>query len=129
VAPYVRAALYLLRKGRPAEAARVAGEALKTLPQAREILLVRSVALELSGDSAAARSTIEQIENRWPEWPAGWAVDGAILGKQGKRAEAIAPLRTAVALGANGKDLQSYLDAPGPPPDLLDVLARSLRAR
>ena len=127
-APYVQSCLYLLRKGRAGDAARISGDAAKRLPQDREVLLVRAAALELSGGSADARTTLEQIENRWPEWPAAWALDGIVLAMRGHRDRAIAPLRTAVALGANIKELKSYLDAGGNPPDLVDVLTRCLRA-
>jgi tetratricopeptide (TPR) repeat protein len=124
---YVQAGLYLLRKGRSAEAARIGGDGVKSFPTNREILLVRAVALQMSGAPAEAQRTLEQIQNRWPEWAAAWAVDGIVLGMGGNRSEAAAALRTAIELGANMKELKAYVDAPSNAPDLVDVLTKSLR--
>ncbi len=130
-APYVQACLYLLRKGRTADAVRVSGEAAKGFPHDREILLVHAVALELAGGTADVHGILEQVENRWPEWATAWAVDGVISGIHGHRNEAAASLRTSVALGANMKELKTYLermlaDSSAAPPDLIGVLARLL---
>jgi Flp pilus assembly protein TadD len=132
-APYVQACLYLLRKGRAGDAVRVSGEAAKGLPQNREILLVRAVALELSGSGIDGHLILEQVENRWPEWAPAWAADGVMSGIHGRRNEAIASLRTATALGANMKELKTYLDeisvgSQAAPPDLILVLTRLLRS-
>jgi tetratricopeptide (TPR) repeat protein len=120
-AAYVQAGLYLLRKGRAEEAARVTGNS----PD-REVLLVHAIALERSGSTADAQNLLEQVQNRWPEWAPAWAADGVVLGTHGHRPEAIAALRTAVALGA-GKEWKSYLEqlsagGAGNPPDLLGVM-------
>jgi hypothetical protein len=131
-APYVQACLFLLRKGRTGDAVRVSGEAAKVFAQDRDVLLVRAVALELSGDTAGAQNMLEQVQNRWPEWAAAWAADGIVLGTHGRRNEALASLRTAVALGANSKELKNYLErlSTGPqaqPPDLISVFTRFVR--
>jgi tetratricopeptide (TPR) repeat protein len=128
--PYVQVCLFLLRKGRISEAAQVSGEALEALSEDREILLLRAVVLQLSGDAEAARSVLDRIQNRWPEWAAAWAAEGIVLGKEGHRNEAIASLRTAAALGANSKELKNYLDqlttgGEAAPPDLILVLTKS----
>jgi len=132
-APYLRACVFLLRKGSADEALRLSGDALKALAGDREILLVRAIALEQAGRTAEARAILEQIQNRWPEWAAGWAADGIILGAHGSLPAAIATLRTAVVLGANSADVRLYLEevsagSPGKPPDLTLVLPSSSRA-
>jgi tetratricopeptide (TPR) repeat protein len=119
--PYVQACLYLLRKGRAPDAVRVSTKA----PQTRETLLVRAVALEFTAGTAAAQGILEQVQNRWPEWAPAWAVDGVIAGIHGRRNDAVASLRTAVALGATSKELKAYLEGTqAPPPDLLALLAQ-----
>jgi tetratricopeptide (TPR) repeat protein len=130
---YVQVCLFLMRKGRPEEAARVSADAVKAHPQNREVLLVRAVSLELSAGGEESHATLEGIQNRWPEWAPAWAADGLIAGRHGHRDEAITSLRTAVALGAGAKELKSYLDglsAGTPaPPDLIDLLTRTLRSQ
>jgi hypothetical protein len=130
--PYVQACIFLLRKGRTEDTVRISGDAVRAFAQDREVLLVRAAALELSGSAAEAQSILEQIQNRWPEWAAAWAAEGILSGMHGRRGQAIASLRTAVALGA-GKEIKNYLDqlSAGPqarPPDLIPVLTRSLRS-
>jgi tetratricopeptide (TPR) repeat protein len=132
-APYVEACIFLLRKSRTEDAARVSGEAMKSLASDREILIVRAVVLELSGGTAEAQSVLEQIQNRWPEWAAAWAAEGIVSGMHGRRGQAIAALRTAVALGANSKELKAYLQelstgGQAQPPALILVLTRQFRS-
>jgi tetratricopeptide (TPR) repeat protein len=122
-APYLQACIFLLRRERKEEALLLSGEAVKTLSQDRDIQLVRAVALEQSSRTAEAQSVLRQIENRWPEWAPAWAADGIVSGTHGHRDEAIASLRTAVALGANETDIKRYLEevsagSPSQPPDL-----------
>jgi hypothetical protein len=105
---------------------------VKAFAQDRDVLLVRAVALELSGDTAGAQNILEQVQNRWPEWAAAWAADGIVLGTHGRRNEALASLRTAVALGANSKELKNYLEklsagSEAQPPELILVLTRFAR--
>ena len=109
-APYLQACIFLLGKSRPDDVLRVSDEAIKTMPQDRQILLLRAVALEEAGRTEEARRVLEQIQNRWPEWAAAWAVDGIVLAAHGQRQEAIAALRTAVALGANNMEVKRYLE-------------------
>src|ERR1035438_3767936 len=105
---------------------------MKALAQDREILLLRAVSLEQAGHTAAARTILEQIQNRWPEWAAAWAADGIVLGIHGRPEEAMAALRTAVALGANSMEVKRYLSevsagSQGRPPDLILVLSKAFR--
>ncbi len=124
---YRRACVLLMLHTRTEDALRVSGEALKALPQDRYILLLRAVVLEHAGRTADAGLLLGQIQNRWPEWPAGWVAHGAILGIHGDRRQARAALATAVALGADSPEIKAYLDAlaggaDGKPPDLIRLL-------
>ncbi len=126
---YLRACALLLLKGRTEDALRVSGDAMKALPQDRRILLLRAVVEEQAGRTVEAEQALERIENRWPEWQSAWAVSGTIRGRHGHREEAVAALRTAVALGADRGEVKSYLDAisagaEGKPPDLLALCWR-----
>jgi tetratricopeptide (TPR) repeat protein len=132
-ASYLQACAFLLRKGRAEDALLVSGEAMKALTRDREILLLRAVSLEQAGHTAEARTILEQIRNRWPEWAAAWAADGIILGTHGRREEAMAALRTALTLGVNSTEIKVYLEkvsagTQSQPPDLILVLSRAFRS-
>jgi Flp pilus assembly protein TadD len=124
---YLDACSFLLRKGRTNDALRVSGEAMQAFARERPILLLRAVVLEQAGRGDEAEPLLEQIQNRWPEWQAGWLAQGIILGRHGRRAEARAALATALALGTLSPDVRHYLDelsagAEGQPPDLTGLL-------
>jgi tetratricopeptide (TPR) repeat protein len=112
---YLDACSFLLSKGRTDGALRVSGEAMRVFPQEREILLLRAVVLELAGRGGESEPLLEQLQNRWPEWPTGWLAHGIVLGRHGRGAEARAALVTAVALGAPSDSEQH-------PPDLASLL-------
>lgn len=124
---YLDACSFLLRKGRTNDALRVSGEAMQALARERQILLLRAVVLEQAGRGGEAEPLLEQIQNRWPEWPAGWLAQGIILGRHGRRGEARAALGTALGLGTLSPEVRHYLDelsagAEGQPPDLTRLL-------
>ena len=76
---YREAAASLTRNGRAPAALRLLDQAARTLPQDREILLLKATTLEISGQSEAAERLLNEIQNRWPEWYAGWVARGIIL--------------------------------------------------
>jgi Flp pilus assembly protein TadD len=124
---YRRACAFLVRKGAMEDALRVSGEAMQALPQDRDILLLRAVVLEQAGRTGEAERLLVQVQNRWPEWQPAWTADGIILGTHGRREDARAALRTAVALGANSAEVKRYLDeiasgVESKPPDLIRML-------
>jgi Flp pilus assembly protein TadD len=124
---YLRACAFLMRKGRTEDALQASAEAIKAFAQDRQILLLRAVVLEQAGLTGEAEGLLEQIQNRWPEWPPAWTADGIILGTHGRREDARAALRTAVALGASNAEVKRYLEeissgAQGKPPDLTRIL-------
>ena len=93
----------LLHAGRTEDALRISAAAMSAFAQDREILLLRAVILEKAGRTAEAEPLLQQIQNRWPEWPEAWMAHGIVLGTHGRKDEARAALRTAVALGARGR--------------------------
>jgi Flp pilus assembly protein TadD len=93
----------------------------------RQILLLRAVALEQAGRGAEAEPLLQQMQNRWPEWQAGWLAQGIVLGRHGRRSEARAALATALALGTLSPEVRRYLDEitagrEAQPPDLTSLL-------
>jgi len=124
---YRQVCVFLLRKGRTSDALRASDQAMQSLPGDREAMLLRAVVLERATRTEEAERLLEQVQNRWPEWPASWLADGIILGTHGQRGPAAAALRTAMALGANSEEVKSYADAistgaDGKPPDLRSLL-------
>jgi Flp pilus assembly protein TadD len=106
---YQQAAAFLTRNGQASGALRLLDQAARILPQNREILLMKAAALELARQTGDAERLLNQIQNRWPEWHAGWVARGIILGTHKHFEEARQALETAVALGARSPEAYSYL--------------------
>jgi tetratricopeptide (TPR) repeat protein len=133
---YKQACAFLLRAGRRDEALQIAAEAVKALPQNRDVLLLSAVLLEQAGRPADAVSLLEQVQNRWPEWHPAWTAAGFILGahapgNDANRQAALSALRTAIALGVTDPEVKRYLDdlekgAEAKTPDLVGVLLSEL---
>ncbi len=107
---YQQAAAFLTRGGQSTRALRL----LEAAPQSREILLIKATTLELAGQTAEATRLLNQVQNRWPEWHAGWAARGVVLGSHGHCDEARQALETAVALGARSPEVRYYLSVCSP---------------
>ena len=99
---YRQAIRFLVRKGRAAEALKSIDEAARILPENREILLMKATTLEFAGQTGDARSLLNELQNRWPEWSAVWMAHGIILDTHRHYEEARRAMETAVALGARG---------------------------
>jgi tetratricopeptide (TPR) repeat protein len=106
---YQQAAAFLTKNGQASGALRLLDQAARNLPQNREILLMKAATLELAGQTGDAERLLNQIQNRWPEWHAGWVARGIILGTHKHFEEARQALETAVALGARSPEAYSYL--------------------
>lgn len=106
---YQQAAAFLARNGRPDEALRLLDQAARVLPQNREILLMKATTLELARQTDAAEHLLNEIQNRWPEWHAGWVAHGIILVTHKRLEGARQALETAVALGARSPETYYYL--------------------
>ncbi|MCX6627308.1 MAG: tetratricopeptide repeat protein [Candidatus Solibacter sp.] len=97
---YQQAAVLLTGNGRTAEALRLLDRAVPD----REILLAKATTMELAGRTQEAARLVNQVQNRWPEWPAGWVAQGIILQSRGRFEEARQTLETAFALGAHSAE-------------------------
>ena len=106
---YQQAAAFLTKNGELPEALRVLDQAVRSLPQNREILLRKATTLELANETKEAVRVLNQIQNRWPEWHAGWVAQGVILATHQRLEEARQALETAVALGARSPEAYYYL--------------------
>jgi tetratricopeptide (TPR) repeat protein len=112
---YLQAAAFLLQTRREPEALRFLDKAVRELPQNREILLSKAAVLELLRRTGEAERLFGEIENRWPEWYAGWAAHGIALRTNNHTEDARRALDTAVALGIPADllnlDLRIFLDS------------------
>jgi tetratricopeptide (TPR) repeat protein len=111
---YLRAAAFLIQTHREAQALRFLDKAARGLPGDRVILLTRAGVLGLLGRTGEAERLLGDVENRWPEWYAGWVAHGIVLRAGNHLEDARRVLDTAVALGASADllklDLGSFLE-------------------
>ena len=74
-----------------------------------EMLVMKAVLLELAGQSAAAASLMDELQNRRPEWFAVWVARGVMLAAHNQASESRRALETAVALGARSPEVRDLL--------------------
>ncbi len=101
----VRAAAFLISKGRGAEALRLIENAIGAQPESRELMLMKATTLEWKGRTQDATNEMDRIQRQWPEWPSVWAARGIILARHQQFPAALAALQSAAALGASGAKL------------------------
>jgi predicted Zn-dependent protease len=106
---WLRAAAFLVSKGRATEALLLIGSAAERLPDNREILLMKATTIEFARRTGDAGGLIEQLQRRWPEWPAVWAAQGIILAAHQHYRQALHSLEAAVALGARSPETYFFL--------------------
>ena len=111
---YTHAAAMLAHAGNVPLALRFLNQGARQLPANREILLLRAAALAWSGSNGQAIRVLEDLEARWPEWPAGWAARGILLKLAGEPEKSRRDLQTAAALGARTDQLRLT------PPEILE---------
>ena len=70
------------------------------LPDDREVLLARAVALAVMPRDEDALKLLAKMQAKWPEWGQPYLVNGIILETQRRSSEARQILETAIALGA-----------------------------
>jgi tetratricopeptide (TPR) repeat protein len=104
-----QAMVFLAGKGQFTEALGLLDRAVRTLPQSREILLMRATTLELAGRTEDAGKLLGEMQNRWPEWHAIWVAHGVVLASHQHFEDARQALETAVALGARSSEAYYYL--------------------
>ena len=74
-----------------------------------EMLLMKTLLLELAGQFAEAQNLLSEIQTRRPEWFAIWVARGMILAARKQPAEARQALETAVALGSRSPEVRDTL--------------------
>jgi len=105
---YFQAASFLLKHRLPKEALALLEQANNLVPDARELLLARSVTLILLHRENEAVEVLKRIQTRWPEWDRPYLLRGILLELQLQSAEARRSLETAIALGANTPEAYYY---------------------
>jgi tetratricopeptide (TPR) repeat protein len=118
---YWQAAGLLVRNRRIPEAV-----ALFERAEDPEMLLMKVVLLELSGQTAEAATLLNDVQTRRPEWFAAWVARGMMAAAHDRPGEARHALEAAVALGARSPEVRNLL-AGKTRPDLRELfLSRPL---
>ncbi|MGH9663553.1 MAG: tetratricopeptide repeat protein, partial [Bryobacteraceae bacterium] len=94
------AALLLLRHQHGAKALAIVDRARQTAPDDASLMLARVVVLSAAGRNREAERAVKEIENRWPEWDRPYVIEGLLLERDGKSAEARQRIQIAFGLGA-----------------------------
>jgi tetratricopeptide (TPR) repeat protein len=105
---YVQAAEFLIKHGHSEQAADMLEQATCLVPNAAELWMDRALVLALVKRYDEALKVLAQIESRWPEWSLPYLVNGILLEKQLKPAEARQMLDRAISLGSGQADAYYY---------------------
>ncbi|HEY6291985.1 MAG TPA: tetratricopeptide repeat protein [Terriglobia bacterium] len=106
---YLRETAFLVKQGRVQEALRLIDDAARSLPENREILLMKATTLDLAGQTGDSGRLLQEIQSRWPEWSAARVAHGVLLNTHQHYDEARQVLELAVALGARNAETYFYL--------------------
>ena len=90
------------------EAASLLEQAVRRVPEDRNLRLEYATALELSKRFAHAREVLAGIHQRWPEWSRPYLVHAISFMTRGKAAEGMPLLERALALGENSAEVHYY---------------------
>jgi Flp pilus assembly protein TadD len=102
-------ALLLVGHSQAAKALDLIGEAMQSMPYDAGLMLAKAVALSALGRNAEAGKVVKDIESRWPEWDRAYVIEGLILERESKLAEARRSLQIALALGTRDSAAQCAL--------------------
>lgn len=105
---YFQAAEFLIKHGHREQAADLLEQATRRAPNVPELWMDRAMILALVKRYDAALKVLVQIESRWPEWSLAYLVNGILLEKQLKPAEAKPMLDMAISLGSREADAYYY---------------------
>jgi tetratricopeptide (TPR) repeat protein len=105
---YFQAASFLLKHHLRQEALELLDQAVRMVPDSRELLLAQWVALTLAHRDIDAQKLLAKIQARWPEWDRPYLLNGILLELQLQPAAARQTLETAIALGANTPEAYYY---------------------
>ena len=101
---YLQAAEFLVKHGHSEQAADMLEQATRLVPDAAELWMDRALILALVKRYDEALKVLARIESRWPEWSLAYLVNGILMEKQLKPAEAKQMLDMAISLGSRQAD-------------------------
>ena len=102
-------ALFLVGHSQGAKALDLIGEAMQSTPHDPGLMLAKAVALSALGRNDEAGKVVKEIESRWPEWDRAYVIEGLILERESKLAEARRSIQIALALGTRDSAAQCAL--------------------
>jgi tetratricopeptide (TPR) repeat protein len=105
---YYEASSFLLKHKLYKEALQLLDQASRILPDDRELLLAKAVALDLLRRTDDCDALLSRIQARWPEWNRPYLLKGMLLQTRLEPAQARRALDTAIALGANTPEAYYY---------------------
>jgi len=105
---YFQAASFLLKHHLRQEALELLDQAVRMVPDSRELLLAQWVAQTLAHHDIDAQKLLAKIQAHWPEWDRPYLLNGILLELQLQPAAARQALETAIALGANTPEVYYY---------------------
>jgi tetratricopeptide (TPR) repeat protein len=105
---YFQAASFLLKHQLRQEALELLDQAVRVVPDSRELLLAQWVAQTLAHHDIDALKLLAKIQAHWPEWDRPYVLNGILLELQLQPAAARQALETAIALGANTPEVYYY---------------------
>src|SRR5207302_2654115 len=100
---------FLLNHKKDQQALRLLDQATTLVPDAPDLLLTRSVVLELVRKTEQSEDLLKKIQSRWPECGRCYLVQGIIEATHRKPEQALQSLRTAIALGERTASAYYYL--------------------
>jgi Flp pilus assembly protein TadD len=106
--------LLLLRHKQAGRALKAVDSALAAAPADAGLRLVRAVTLHALGRDADAERELGDIERRWPEWDRPYLIDGLILQRLARPAEARRRIDIALSLGIRDAAAQCALGLANP---------------
>ncbi len=116
---YYQAALFLIKHNQLSEVLEFLRQAVQQFPNSRQLLLTQAIAFGIVHQEWKAKKILDQIEERWPEWPHPYLIHAIILVGEAKRPQAKPLAETAIALG-NQSALAYFIvalaDMESPPP-------------
>lgn len=102
-------ALLLVGHQQAAKALDLIGGAMQSAPDDSGLMLAKAVALSALKRNDEAARTVKEVENRWPEWDRAYVIQGLLLERESKLAEARRSIQIALDLGTRDPAAQCAL--------------------
>lgn len=91
--------LLSVRHGNSGKALDLVDQALRSSPDEPRLLLARAVVSASLNRDSEAEKALREIENRWPEWDQPYLVEGLLMKREQRFADARARIQIALSLG------------------------------